>query len=116
MSDLATAASDTSDGVFTMILPPSITVTSPNGGESWTRRSTRTITWTGTGNVGNVDIRYSSNGGSTWELIVSSTPNSGSFQWSLPNVNKTKTECLVKVTAVNGSAEDTSDAFFTILK
>lgn len=116
VSDLATAASDTSDGVFTMILPPSITVTSPNGGESWPRRSDQTITWTSTGNVGNVDIRYSIDGGSTWELIAGAITNSGSYQWSVPNVSKTASECLVRITTVNGSAEDTSDAFFTIQK
>jgi len=41
----------TSDTNFT-ILPPSITVTSPNGGETWTRGSQQSIQWTYMGNPG----------------------------------------------------------------
>jgi Leucine-rich repeat (LRR) protein len=116
VSDTATTAADTSNAVFTLELPPSLTVTSPNGGESWVKRSTHTITWTWTGTVGNVKIEYTLNGGSSWTTITSSTPNDGSHQWTLPNVTSTKTQCLVKITAINGSAVDTSDAYFTILK
>ena len=38
--------SDWSDNYFTILEPPTITVTSPNGGESWTAGTTHTITWT----------------------------------------------------------------------
>jgi hypothetical protein len=116
VSDTATTANDTSNAVFTIELPPSLTVTSPNGGESWVKRSTHTITWTWTGTVGNVKIQYTMNGGSSWTTITSSTANDGSHQWTLPNVTSNKTQCLVKIEAINGSAVDTSDAFFTILK
>jgi len=54
--------------------------------------------------------------GSSWTTIISSTPNDGSHQWTLPNVTVNKTQCLVKIEAINGSAVDTSDAYFTILK
>jgi Leucine-rich repeat (LRR) protein len=116
VSDTTTTASDTSNAVFTLELPPSLTVTSPNGGESWVRRSTHTITWTWTGTVGDVKIQYTLNAGSSWTTITSSTPNDGSYQWTLPNVTSNKTQCLVKIEAINGSAVDTSDAYFTILK
>jgi hypothetical protein len=116
VSDNATTASDTGNAVFTLELSTSLTVTSPNGGESWVKRSTHTITWTWTGTVGNVKIQYTMNGGSSWTTITSSTANDGSHQWTLPNVTNNKTQCLVKITAINGSAVDTSDAFFTILK
>jgi hypothetical protein len=116
VSDTATTASDTSNAVFTIELPPSLTVTAPNGGESWRRKSTQTITWTWTGTVGDVKIQYTMDGGSSWTVITSSTANNGSYQWTLPNVSSSKTQCLVKIEAINGSAEDTSDAFFTIKK
>jgi hypothetical protein len=116
VSDTATTASDNSSAVFTIELPPSLTVTSPNGGESWRRRSTQTITWTWTGTVGDIRIQYTMDGGSSWTVITSSTTNNGSYQWTLPNVSSSKTQCLVKIEAINGSAEDTSDAFFTIKK
>ena len=32
--------------------PPAITITSPNGGETWLKDSTHDITWTSSGNTG----------------------------------------------------------------
>ena len=113
VSDTAGPASDTSDAVFSIWQQPSITVTSPNGGETWTTGTTQTITWTSTGSVGSVEIRYSKNNGKSWKMVVDSTPNTGSYLWTLPVENSSK--CLVKITALNGSAVDTSDAVFTIL-
>ena len=46
--------SDTSDANFAIL--QSITVTSPNGGESWAVGSTQPITWTSVGLTGNVTI------------------------------------------------------------
>ena len=48
---------DQSDNYFSIVSPttPTITVTSPNGGESWKIGETQKITWTSTG-VGNVGI------------------------------------------------------------
>ena len=43
---------DTSDNAFTITsgpVTPVLTVTSPNGGESWVQGSTHTITWTSVG-------------------------------------------------------------------
>jgi Leucine-rich repeat (LRR) protein len=116
ISDTAGPASDTSNGVFTILEQRTLTVTAPDGGESWTRRSTRTITWNSTGSVGNVEIHYSTNGGSAWTLITGSTANDGSYQWTLPNVSNDQTNCLVKIAALDGSCEDTSNAAFTISK
>ncbi|NIO61840.1 MAG: hypothetical protein GTO35_04330 [Gammaproteobacteria bacterium] len=113
VSDTAGPASDTSDAVFSIWQQPSITVTSPNGGETWTTGTTQTITWTSTGSVGSVEIRYSKNNGKNWKMVVDSTPNTGSYLWTLPVENSS--QCLVKITALNGSAVDTSDAVFTIL-
>jgi hypothetical protein len=40
----------------------------------------------------------------------------GSYEWSLPNVSKTAVECLVRNTAVHGSADDSSDALLKKIK
>ena len=37
---------DTSDAVFSIVAVPAITVTSPNGGESWEVGSVHNIAWT----------------------------------------------------------------------
>jgi hypothetical protein len=107
--------SDTSNAVFSVAnaVSPTITVTSPNGGESLTAGSVQGITWTGTGTVGNVKIQYSANNGSTWSTITSSTANDGSHDWTVPHVNSS--QCLVKVSeASDGSPSDTSNAVFSI--
>ncbi len=92
----------------------SITVVSPNGGEQWPGGSTQTITWTSTGTIANVKIFYSTNGGKKWANITDSTLNTGSYDWTLPTVRKTKTKCRVKVTSLDESVEDMSDADFSI--
>jgi len=100
--------------LYSTALQDSITVTSPNGGESWTAGSTHTVKWTSTGSVGNVKIRYSTNNGSNWTTITSSTSNDGAYSWKLPSTTSSK--CLVKVNeASDGSPSDTSNAVFSIV-
>ncbi len=114
VSDTASSASDDSNAVFTMWKQPSITVTAPNGGEVWPRYTTKTITWTTTGNITQVKIQYTDNAGSTWKNVVSSTPNDGSHQWYVPYVNRNKTQCLVRIMTLDGTVVDTSNNYFTI--
>jgi Zn-dependent metalloprotease len=97
--------------------PPecSITVVSPNGGEEWPGGSTHNITWTSTGTLTDVKISYTLDG-KAWTLETGSTPNDGSYSWTLPTVSKTARKCKVKVAALDDSCEDTSDGKFKILK
>ncbi|HYO59470.1 lamin tail domain-containing protein [Archangium sp.] len=90
----------------------SVTVGSPNGGESWTAGSTQSITWTASG-VTNVKLEYTLDG-STWSLLTSSTPAStGSYSWTVPS--STTTTAKVRVSdASNSAITDTSNAAFTI--
>ncbi len=106
---------DYTDNTFTIIPPPpgSVTVTSPNGGEVWAKGSTENITWTYSGEVGNVKISYSTDNGFTWTTIVSSTANNGSYPWKLPDI--LADECLVKVTdAAISQISDISNDVFSI--
>ena len=102
---------DVSDNVFTIV--PLITVNSPNGGESWIGNSLHNINWTSQ-NITNVSIEYSTNNGSDWISVVSSTPASGgSYSWTVPNTPST--QCLVRISdASNASFNDVSNATFTI--
>jgi hypothetical protein len=94
--------------------PPSVTVTSPNGGENWLVGTSRTITWNSSGNPGNnVRIEYSTNGGSSWNNIISSTANDGSYSWTVPNTPTTSARVRVTSTS-NSSNIDTSNSNFTI--
>ena len=90
----------------------SVTVTSPNGGESWAGGSTQSITWTASG-VTNVKLEYTLTG-STWSVITSSTAASaGSYTWTVPS--SATTTARVRVSdAANSLITDTSNAAFTI--
>jgi subtilisin family serine protease len=108
--------SDTSNATFSIVTVtnPTITVTSPNGGETWDADTVHNITWTSTGTVGNVKIEYSYNNGSSWNSVSSSTANDGSHSWTLPHINFTN--CKVRISeASDGSPTDTSNAVFSIL-
>ncbi|WNG49677.1 endonuclease [Archangium minus] len=90
----------------------SVTVVAPNGGESWTAGSSRTLTWTSS-NVSNVKLEYTTDG-STWNVISASTPASaGSYTWTVPN--SVTTTAKVRVSdAANVAVTDVSDAAFAI--
>ena len=103
---------DVSNSNFT-ISSPSITVTAPNGGETWGVGTSQTITWTSLGVSGPVMIELSRNGGSTYETLAASTANDGIESWTvmgLPTSNG-----LVRITSVNApSVVDVSNGQFTI--
>ncbi len=98
--------------------PPSITITAPNGGESWEQGTTQTITWTtttGDGTITGVDLEYSTDNGGSWTTIVTGTNDDGSHDWSVPF--EPSDQCLVRGTVHDdqpASGTDTSDATFTI--
>jgi hypothetical protein len=99
--------------------PPVVTVTSPNGGESWQGGSSQTITWSATDNIGVTacDIDYTYDAGSNWYDVADITGNPGSYAWTVPNT--ASTQCLVRVTAYDGvgnSDVDQSNGYFTILE
>jgi endonuclease/exonuclease/phosphatase family metal-dependent hydrolase len=90
----------------------SVTVTSPNGGESWAGGSSRSITWTATG-VTNVKLEYTLDG-STWATITSSTAASaGSYTWTVPSSSTSAARVRVS-DASNSAVSDVSNAAFTI--
>jgi hypothetical protein len=104
---------DVSDAVFAIMAANTLTVTSPNGGESWPGGSVRNITWTTTGTVANVKLEYSTDNGSNWTTIIASTTNTNSYSWTLPVI--VSTNCLVRVSdAAVPATSDTSDAAFSI--
>ena len=103
---------------------PSISVTSPNGGEIWHGQESHYISWTytsGTMTVTAVDIEYSLDAGSTWKSIAASTsPNSSPYLWTIPNDRGSDTALIrVRLYYIYGSkgayTEDMSDAYWTLL-
>jgi len=105
---------DISNAVFSIIAPtsPTIIVQSPNGGEKLIVGSTKIIKWTTIGTVGDVKIEYSTDSGNSWTGIITSTSNSGSYPWTIPNTPSNS--CLVRVSETDGEPMDTSDLEFSI--
>ncbi|NUN10882.1 MAG: hypothetical protein HUU54_17030, partial [Ignavibacteriaceae bacterium] len=103
---------DLSDNVFTIASEPDITVQSPNGGEVWTYGSTQSIRWLAE-NVEKVKVEFTTNNGATWSTIVDSTDNTGSYLWTIPNLNSSL--CKVRISdARDGLPFDLSDNVFSL--
>ena len=90
-----------------------LVVTAPNGGQALVGGGTTTVSWTSYGTVGAVTVAVSTNAGSTWQNLVTGTPNDGSQAVTLPNL--TSASCLMRVSQTSGAAiSDNSDAVFAI--
>lgn len=92
---------------------PTITVTKPNGGESWVVATSQNITWNSTGTIANIKIEYSTNSGSSWSTIASSTGNTGSYAWTIP-ATPTSTGLVRVSDAAAAGVNDVSNNTFSI--
>jgi uncharacterized repeat protein (TIGR02543 family) len=97
---------------------PIATLTSPVGGETWKAGSVHAITWTATDNVGvtSVDLAYSTDGGATYpNAIATGLSNSGTYNWTVPNVPGAQNRVIVTAhDAANLAGLSTSAGNFTI--
>ena len=93
----------------------SITVTTPNGGEIWKKGTTKTIKWTKTINTeAKVKIELLK-GGKIDKVILSSAPNTGSYNWKIPATQKVGTDYKIRITSTSNSAyKDASNNNFRI--
>jgi hypothetical protein len=116
-------ARDASAAAFTIKgtpAPLNITLTSPNGGESWMIGTLHTISWRASGGVSPLSVRfdYSTTGaGGPWTLISANEDNDGSSSWTVPGT--ASTNCFVQATIDDSDdlqqvASDESDRAFTI--
>jgi hypothetical protein len=71
--------------------PHTLTLTSPNGGESWEAGTVETVEWLVTPedgpSPGHVTLEYSMNGGEDWTTIAEDEFNDGHYEWMLPSVS-----------------------------
>lgn len=104
---------DVSDDDFTIIFQWIILQT-PNGGEVWEAESEYEIQWISGSGIDDVKLDYSTDSGSTYpNEITSSTPNTGSFNWTAPNIHSEAVRVRIQ-DAGKPSLIDESDADFTI--
>ncbi len=101
-----------SDWIWIIVTPPqTITVTSPNGSETWYQGSTQNITW----NVNTVDslvkIELLGTAGST---LSEATENDGLFVWQIPADQVPANDYLIRITGLETTITDASNSSFTI--
>ncbi len=79
-----TTVTDDTDANFE--IKGSLTITAPNNGEGWEQGGpAQNITWTKTGTLGNVELRYSTDGGTTYpNLITGSVSSTSPYPWTIP--------------------------------
>ncbi len=112
ISDASDAlVSSTSSSSFTIATTPTLSLSSPVGGESWTGNTSHNITWTNV-NVANVKLEYTTDAGTNWNTIITSTAASaGTYSWTVPNVASTNYKVRISDVAGNASAAVSASVF-----
>jgi hypothetical protein len=92
-----------------------ITVIYPNGGETWNRGQTYTIRWTSQNIGSNVMIllKGEPSGSGGWFTVTANTPNTGSYQYTVPN-DIGYVQYKIYVETLDGSVQGVSNSVFYI--
>ncbi len=98
---------------------PSITVTSPNGGETWQRGTTHTVTWSYTGSPGSTVNLVLVKAGTVVGTIASGVPTgssgTGIYTWPISSSGTTGSDFRVSVQSVSQpTVTDSSNNYFTL--
>jgi uncharacterized repeat protein (TIGR02543 family) len=98
-----------------------LTVTSPNGGQSWKRGTTQAITWNYNGDIGPFVKIQLLRGTTVVRTISLKAPvgsnGQGSFNWRIPGLQAAANNYQIRITSTtNGAYTDQSNANFTIVR
>ena len=105
-----TGASD----FYPQTTPPTLALVSPNGGEQWQVGMTYQIRWTWPGMVSSVAIQLYRSGALDY-TIASSTANTGTYDWVIPESQDVGTEYKIRIGSSDGvGVSDQSDGDFSI--
>lgn len=109
-----TTVGDTSNANFALV-NPTITVTSPNGGEQWPIGSTQVVRFTRLFATGNATIQLNRNNGSgAWETLTT-TCAVDTFAWTVTGAASATSLIRVRRTA-DSTVTDNSNAVFSIVQ
>ncbi len=90
---------------------PSLSLTSPNGGEKWARGSRQAVTWVPNGLSGDLSIALYADG-SFHSHIGTADANARVFPWDIPDTLEVKDTYKIRI--YRGGTSDESDAAFHI--
>lgn len=96
---------DTSNNYFSVT---GFGITSPSVGVTWDCGSSHTISWNSTGSFSNVKIEYYN--GVSWSTVIASTPNTGSYSWTVSTSPSSSAKVRVS-DAAGGGTTGTSSTF-----
>ncbi len=121
ITSTSSSTSDISDSYFAINAAPvqgSITVISPNGGQTYKAESTQTITWTSAGNPGSyVKIELLKSSVLNRTISSRASMGSGSFAWKIHTKQTPGSDYRIRITSTSdATVKDTSDADFTVSK
>ncbi len=91
-----------------------LAISSPAQASIWKTGMTMHITWDRRELGGNVSISISRDGGKTFEPIVASTPNNGSFSWTVDGSGSVN--CALKVTPLVDPSKASTQSLFSIIE
>ena len=111
--------SEVKTGYITVTSGPSLSLTSPNGGEVWKQGSSQTFTWTHSGDLGSTVKIEILKGTSPLATLKSDAPigsgGSGSYTFTFPYYTPLATDYYIRVTSnANPAYSDTSEGAFSI--
>jgi RHS repeat-associated protein len=92
-------------------LTSELTITAPNGGESWIQGSTQTITWTSLNCSGNVSIELYQTANKVLDIATVDAA-AGTYSWTIPIAQLVAADYRIRIS--QGSIKDFSDAVFSI--
>lgn len=112
---------DVSDSAFSITGPntATLTVTTPNGGESWALNTRQTVRWTYTENPGStVKIELFKNGIFRQTIAAAASignNGSGSFDWDISSAESPGSDYTIKITSTSFSTiSDVSNSAFSL--
>lgn len=92
------------------IIDENITVTYPNMSEKFVPGETESLHWDAVNTSGSFTLDYSTNNGSTWNVIATVPGNVTNYSWVVPNT----VSGSAKIRVTNGAMVDISDDVFFI--
>jgi hypothetical protein len=113
LSDVVPGGSSVTSKLFT-ITKTNITLSQPNGGESWKKGSTQLIKWDHFG-VTNAKIELSTDGGTSYPIVIAATTPASAKQYSWTVSNNLSTNCKIRISDVsNSNIKSMSTSVFAI--